>query len=149
MATGNLFKRAAAYRKTHKNLTQAQAVKAVAKMGRVTKKVSGTVKKKVSGTRKGTTRRKRIGELPVAVANSLAGVKRSVKKHVSLTQRQLDTRAKKYGVPKRVKEAEFILKTIDVLERHYKSARDRYGKEMYARAINSEHDKLDRLIKQF
>lgn len=128
MATGNLFKRAAAYRKKHKNLTQAQAVQAVSKMGKVGKKVVGPVKKKVAGTKKKTVRRKRVGATPVV---------------------RMGRATKRVGALSGIQKTKKLLNEIESLETQRRKATKKELRDVIQLEINARHDKVDQVKRAY
>lgn len=125
--SGNLFKRAAQYRKTHKNLTQAEAVKAVAKMsGPVKAKMSG--RKKVAGTKRKTVRRKRVGTLPVALLG------RSTRKRSAIGS---------------IAKTEKLLREIDTLEAKRLRAKKKELRDIIQLEINARHDRVDQVRRAY
>jgi hypothetical protein len=125
--SGNLFKRAAEYRKKHKNLTQAEAVKVVSKMsGPVKTKLSG--RKKVAGTKRKIVRRKRVGDLPVALMGR--------------------TTRKKSAIGS-IAKTERLLREIDTLEAKRQRAKKKELRDIIQLEINARHDKVDQVRRAY
>lgn len=133
MATDNLFKRAAAYRKKHKNLTQAEAVKAVAKMGKVGK--TGPVKKKA-------VKRK------VAAVAKVAGPKRKTGKRVGAARVVILGTKKRKSAIGSIAKTKKLLNEIESLERQRKQATKKELRDIIQLEINGRHDKIDGVRRQ-
>lgn len=128
--TGNLFKRAAQYRKSHKHLSQAEAVQVVAKMGKIvgTKKKNFTVSKVSGPKRKTTVRRKRVGASPVVLMGRVTR-KRSAIGSIAKTEK--------------------LLREIDSLEAKRQRAKKKELRDIIQLEINARHDKVDQVRRAY
>lgn len=136
MAATSLFKKvtveAKKLQKAHPKLAWKDAMSKAWKMYR-SGKVAGVKKKapsKVSGAKKVSgVKAKTVGRAPVK--RRAAPVAKVVRINNTAVAR-----------------GEAIIKEINRLEVKYKAAKDKFTKEFYRKAINSEHDKLDKVTKK-
>ena len=134
MAT-NLFSRAAAYRKKHKNLTMPEAVKAVSKGAKVT----GTKKKKTVGKLKAVKNVKHCIDVPGK--KSIGSVKKSKRSVKKSSGSKLKTMLKTAGD---------IVK-LEKLRAQYKggSSINKDIRDAYQLEINKLHHRLNSMKKHY